>query len=101
MTTEQKNTIEKYRQEYEINCKTYASWGSARDCSFIILKSQNPDYQTYVIVITTITGLSDDYQTYVSTINMMVEPDGNAFNLTDVFDSNDALTYLETLVKVN
>jgi hypothetical protein len=97
MTTEQKNQIQNYRQQYEQNCKTNASWGSAKYCSFKLLKSESPDDPNITIVATTITDISDNYEPYVKTHNLMIEPDGNAINLFDIFDASQVMSYIQQL----
>jgi hypothetical protein len=101
MTEQQKIAIEKYRKEFQDNCKSYSAWGSARDCNFKLYKSENPEDENYTMVITSITGLSDDFQTYVETINLMVEPDGNVLNLTDVYAQSQVVTYIQQLKLVD
>lgn len=101
MTPQQKQKIEEYRKEFAENCKNFEMWGSDRDCSFTLYVSENQEDSNYTMVITTITGLSDDFQTYVETINLMVEPDGNVINLTDVFEQSEVVTYIEKLKKVD
>lgn len=101
MTNEQKQMIQKYREEFEASCKKYARWGSQRDCSFGLFASENPEDQNFTMLVTTITGISDDYETYVETVNLMVEPDGNVINLKDVYNSNEVVSYIEKLKKID
>lgn len=101
MTTEQQKKIEEYKKEFTENCKQYAPWGSARDCSFSLYKSENPEDENYTMVVTSVTGLSDDYQTYVETVNLMVEPDGNVINLTDIYEPSQVVNYVQQLIKID
>lgn len=101
MTTEQNKQIENYREQFNQNCATYASWGSSKYCSFKLLKSESPDDPNYTIVATTITDISDSYEPFVKTHNLMIEPDGNVINLFDIFDSSQVMSYIEQLKKVD
>jgi hypothetical protein len=101
MTTEQKKQIENYREQFEQNCKNYATWGSQRYCRFDLYKSESLDDPNITIVATTITDISDNYEPYVKTHNLMIEPDGNVINLFDVFDSSQVMSYIEKLKKVD
>ncbi len=101
MTIEQKNQLEKYRQEFAQNCKRYAAWGSERDCKFSSFESENEEDKNITLVVTTITGLSDDYQTYVETVNLMIEPDGNVINLFDVYEPSQVISYIQQLKKID
>jgi len=101
MTIEQKNQVEKYRQEFAENCKKYAAWGSDRDCKFSAYESKREEDKNITLVVTTITGLSDDYQTYVGTTNLMIEPDGNVINLFDAFEPNQVISYIQQLKKID
>lgn len=101
MTTEQKNSIEQYREEFKENCNRFSSWGSERDCSFSLYKSKNSEDLNYTMVVTSVTGLSDDLQTYVETVNLMVEPDGNVIKMADVFEQSQVVAYVEQLEKID
>jgi hypothetical protein len=50
--------------------------------------------------MTTITDISDNYQPYIATTNIMIEPDGNAINLADVFPKSQVAAYVEQLKKI-
>lgn len=100
MTIEQQKQIEKYKQEFAENCKDYAAYGSKRYCKFSLYKSENPEDANYTMVITNISGISDDYQPYVETLNLMVEPDGNTLQLTDIYEPSEVVTYIQQLKKI-
>jgi hypothetical protein len=101
MTPQQKEQIEKYREQYEENCSKYASWGTGSDCSFSLRKSKDENDKNYTILMTIVAGITDDFQPYVETVNLMVEPDGNVINLMDFFDSEKVINYIEQLIKVD
>lgn len=100
MTEQQKKAIERYREDFADNCKKFIAWGSQRDCKFNLFQGTKQDDSNYTMVITTITGLSDDLQPYVETVNLMVEPDGNVLNLSDVFEPSQVVNYVEQLKKI-
>ncbi|NBO50174.1 MAG: hypothetical protein EBU80_10735 [Chitinophagia bacterium] len=100
MTIEQQKQVEIYRNEFEESCSSNAVYGSGRLCSFGVFKSENEEDQNVTLIITTITGLSDNYQPYVGTNNIMIEPDGNTFNMDDVFPSSQVAGYVSKLKKI-
>ena len=51
--------------------------------------------------MTTIDGLSDDYQPYVKTANVMIDPDGSHFNMSDIFPPSKVVAYVEKLKKIS
>jgi len=100
MTIEQKKQIEVYTKEYHENCSSNTQFGSDRICNFNLYKSNNPEDENITIVMTTITDISDNYQPYIATINIMIEPDGNAINLADVFPKSQVAAYVDQLKKI-
>lgn len=100
MTTNQKKQLEVYTKEYQENCSSNAQFGSNRICNFNVFKSENPEDKNITIVMTTITDISDNYQPYIATTNIMIEPDGNAINLADVFPKSQVAAYVEQLKKI-
>lgn len=98
MTEQQLKAIEKYKADYASNCSKYSRYGSGRDCSFKLLKSANESDPNYTMLVTSVTGLSDDFQPYVQTVNLMVEPDGNVINLSDIYNPSQVAAYVENLI---
>jgi hypothetical protein len=97
MTIEQQKKLEVYREEYKRNCTSNVGFGSDRICNFHVYGSDNPDDQNITIVMTTITDISDNYQPFIATLNIMIEADGNAINLADVFPKSQVASYVEQL----
>jgi hypothetical protein len=100
MTNEQRKSVQKYKLEFEQNCDQYAGFGSGLYCKFNLFKSANQNDPNITMIVTTITGISDFFEPYVETVNLMVEPDGNVIKLSDFFNSNEVVSYLEQLKKV-
>lgn len=98
MTEQQKKAIEQYKLDYAANCSKFSKYGGGRDCSFVLLKSQNENDPNYTMVVTSVTGLSEDFQPYVETVNLMVEPDGNVINLSDIYNPSQVVGYVENLI---
>jgi hypothetical protein len=100
MTREQQEKIVEIREQYVENCKEYASYGTS-SCKFNVFRSKNENDQNITVIFTVVTGLSDYGQPFYETTNILVEPNGNSFNLMDVYPSNDVLGYIQNLEKIN
>jgi hypothetical protein len=101
VTQKQKEKIEMYQKQFEENLAQYENWGSQQDCRFGIYISEKPDDKNVTIVMVTISGISDNYQTYKAINNIMIEPSGESFKLTDIYPKEYVLDYIETLKKIN
>ena len=97
MTTQQQKQLDTYREEYRMNCSNNVGFGSDRICSFNVYGSKDSEDENITIVMTTITDISDNYQPFIATLNIMIEPDGNAINLADVFPKSQVAAYVEQL----
>lgn len=100
MTREQQEKIIEIREQFNENCRKYASYGSS-SCNFGVYISKNEQDKNVTVIFTIITGISDSYSPYYETVNILVEPNGSSFNLMDVFPSDDVLGYIEKLEKIN
>ena len=101
MTIEQQQKLEIYKKEFQENCSSNFQYGSDRVCNFHVYESQNEEDKNITIVMSTIADISDDYQPFVVTNNIMIEPDGNAFNMNDVFPRSQVAKYVSTLKKID
>lgn len=99
MTQAQENTITVLRAQFAETCNKYATY-SGDNCKFELYKSENPQDENITIIYTVVNGISDDYQPFYQTINMLVEPDGNAFNIMDFFPTNFVVDYIKKLKKI-
>jgi hypothetical protein len=101
MTKAQEITVEKYRQELNNNCLRNEFYNSSEICKFNVYQSEKDDDKNITIVTVSITGISDDFQPYIGINTLMVEVDGNAFNMNDVYPSKLVNEYVDTLKKIN
>jgi hypothetical protein len=102
MTNDQKKTIEELRSQFNNNCKLYVEYGSNRICNFqILFNEENPEDKNITVVVTAIDGVSDNFQPYIKTSNIMVEPDGITFNMSDVFPESKVVEYVQKLKKIS
>jgi hypothetical protein len=102
MTNDQKKAIEELRKQFNNNCKLYVEYGSSRICNFkVYMNAENPEDQNITIVVTAIDGVSDNFQPYIKTSNIMIEPDGANFNMSDVFPDSKVVEYVQKLKKIN
>lgn len=99
MTQEQKDKIEVYRQQYESSKLEYSAY-SLGECYFGIYQSNNENDKNITLIITTINGLGEDYEIQTTINNILIEPNGNALRLTDVYERSLVMEYLKNLKKI-
>lgn len=100
LTENQIEKIAHYKKQYEGNLEEYDNFGSYDICGFAVYCSENPNDKNATIIMTTITGISDDYEPKTTINNIMVEPDGNSFRLTDIYKQEDVFGYIKKLKKI-
>lgn len=102
MTPDQKKAIEELRMQFHENCKMYTDYGSNDICNFeILVNESNPEDKNITVAVTTISGISDNFQPYIKIVNLMVEPDGTQFNMSDVFPQSKVVAYVQSLKKIS
>ncbi|MBM3417468.1 MAG: hypothetical protein FJY17_00930 [Bacteroidetes bacterium] len=102
MTQDQKKTIEELRVQFSQHCKRFAEYGSDEICNFeVLMNDSNPEDQNITVAVTTIDGISDSFQPYVKILNLMIEPDGTQFNMSDIFPQSKVVAYVQTLKKIS
>ena len=101
LTIEQIDKISLYQKQYKENVEEYSAYDSEKICSFNVYASVKEEDKNITIVLATITGISDYYQPFSQVNNIMVEPDGNSFNLTDIYNRNEVLLYISNLKKLD
>lgn len=99
MTESQKNTINVLKAQFSESCNKYAAY-SGDNCKFELYESKNPEDKNITIIYTVVNGLSDDYQPFYQTVNMLVEPDGNALNLMDFYPPDFVIDYIKKLKNI-
>jgi hypothetical protein len=99
MTQEQKDKIEIYWQQYEQSKAEYSPY-STGECYFGVYQSNNEQDKNITIIITTIDGLGEDYEIKTTINNILIEPNGNALRLTDVYERSLVMEYLKNLKKI-
>lgn len=101
MTNEQEITVEKYRKQLDDNCSRNKFYNSSEICKFNVYENKKEEDKNITIVTVSITGISDDFQPFIAVTTIMVEPDGNAFRMTDVYPEQLVNEYVDTLKKIN
>ena len=102
MTPDQKKAIEELRMQFQENCKMYTDYGSDNICNFeVLVNESNPEDTNITVAVTTISGISDNFQPYIKIVNLMVEPDGTQFNMSDVFPQSKVVAYVQSLKKIS
>jgi hypothetical protein len=101
MTREQEITIEKYRKELNDNCEKNAGYNSSEICKFNLYESESSEDKNITIRTVSITGISDDFQPFNEVTTILVEPDGNAFKMTDVYPTELVNDYVNKLKRIN
>jgi hypothetical protein len=101
MTKEQEITVEKYKRQVGENCKMYQDYSSSDICKVNLYESTNAEDKNITIRTVTVTGTSDDFQPYIEVNTILVEPDGNAFRMTDVYPTQFVNEYVDKLKKIN
>lgn len=102
MTPNQKKAIEELRVQFKENCRMYTDYGSDEICNFeVLVNESNPEDENVTVAVTTISGISDNFQPYVKIVNLMVEPDGTQFNMSDVFPQSKVVAYVQSLKKIS
>lgn len=99
-TDKQKEKIDLYKKQYEENVEEYDNFGIDDLCTFNVFASANEEDKNIVIVLSTISGVSETYEAIVQINNIMVEPDGNSFNLTDIYNREEVFGYIKNLIKI-
>lgn len=100
MTQKQHQKITHYRNQFIENKKRYAANGSESICKFAVFENMNPDDKNITLVIVSVGGISEDYQPYTAINNLLIEPDGNAIKLTDIYPKEEVLVYIEKLKRI-
>lgn len=100
MTNAQSTTIDILKAQFMQSCLKYNSYSAENSCKFDLYKSNNDEDKNITIIYTVVSGLSDDYQPFYQTVNMLVEPDGNAINLMDFYPQNFVIDYINKLKKI-
>lgn len=100
ITAQQEVKVELYKKQYLQNVELYATYGAEQLCSFSVYASNNDNDKNITIVLSTISGISQDYEPITKINNIMVEPDGNSFNLTDIYDRFEVYRYIGNLKKI-
>lgn len=101
MTKEQEIAVENYRKQLNENCSRNEFYNSSQICSFNVYKSEKEEDENITIVTVSITGISDDFQPFIGVTTILVEPDGNAFRMTDVYPEQFVNEYVDSLKKIN
>ena len=100
MTQKQKEKIDTYKKQFDSNVEQFDNFGSYDVCGFGVYYSENEEDKNLTVIMTTVTGISDNYEPYISTSNIMIEPDGNSFNLTDIYNKDEVYGYIKKLKKI-
>ena len=80
----------------------YTDYGSNDICNFeVLVNESNPEDKNITVAVTTISGISDNFQPYIKIVNLMVEPDGTQFNMSDVFPQSKVVAYVQSLKKIS
>ena len=100
ISEEQKKKIEELRAGHADRCAKYAMYGSDT-CSFNVFKNKlNPADQNVTIVYSVVSSITNDLLPLYDIVNLMVEPDGNYFNLMDFYPRQKVLEYIQSLEKI-
>ena len=101
MTKEQEITIEKYKKELNDNCEKHLGYNSKDICKFNLYESGNDEDKNITIRTISITGISDDFQPFNEVTTILVQPDGNAFKMADVYPIQFVNEYVNKLKRIN
>lgn len=99
MTQEQELKISELRAQYEENCRENEIFGSAKICSFKILKPKDVSDLSVTVLWNKITGLSDEMIPESSLVAFNITHDGLMVNMGDLLSFFELNKYLEGLTE--
>jgi hypothetical protein len=102
MTINQKQKINNLLDEHNKKCATYMSYCGDGSCVFNIYENKaNPNDKNITIFATYVSGLSDDFQPFFNVVSLLVEPSGDAIELSALLNSDEIDEYYNGLTKIN
>lgn len=102
MTQEQHDKVKILFEEFKLRCESYSGFGDDDDCGFSVYENQkNPLDNNIIIRSSFISGLSDNFEPFYEIVNMVIQENGEAVNLSALMNANEKMDYLNGLTKIN
>ncbi len=98
MNEKQKKVIGTYRAEFNKNLAEFQGYNPEDVCSFHVYAGSNDDN---ICIVSSYIQDIIDFQLKTKYIYIMVQPDGNAINLIDLYPQGRIIEYINSLKKID
>ena len=99
MTKEQEKVVETYKEQYAKNLADYSNYGSYNVSTFGVYA--NDTDKNITIIFCNVVDLTEFLQPLTKVSNILVEPNGSSFPLSEAFDEQLVLDYIQKLKKID